>query len=150
MIHPSSGHEKRRALEVSVSVSSLEFSLELSSSLSCLGTVSLRLDFTGAKLAVTPSLFMSVKYGTFEFSETFSLSQGVYFPLPILYALQTHNPLLSYCTFEIEPTPSSLMFKEAGAFGGPHEVTLTEDIPPADRMASFISSDVSMLFPEFM
>ena len=67
-MHPSSGHEKRRALEVSVSVSSLEFSLELSSSLSCFGTVSLRLDFTGANLAMTPSLFTSVKYGTSEFS----------------------------------------------------------------------------------
>ena len=53
----------------------------------CLGPVSLRLDFTGVKLAVTPSLFASIKYVTCEFSETFSLFPGVYFPLPILYAL---------------------------------------------------------------
>ena len=49
---------------------------------------------------------------------------------------------------EIVLTPSNRTVKIVEASGGPETVTLTDGTPPDERMAFFISSALSILFPE--
>lgn len=73
------------------------------------------------------------------------------FSPPTPYALQTRNPLVTVLYVRNRTHSFKLLCSKEPlvAFGGPLEVTLADGIPPNDKMAFFISFDVSMLFPEF-
>ena len=71
------------------------------------------------------------------------------FPVPTPYALHTWIPSSENSIFESRLSPSILYESIEGLVMESQRVTLSDDTPPGDRIASVICSGVSISCPEF-